>query len=64
MEVALVGIEVMNKMLDAFIIEKIKKEEKQQWEPLPLTLELPIDERRPQEADEQDPKKVFIQIRF
>ena len=51
-------------MLDAFIIEKIKKEEQQQWEPLPLSLELPIDERQEPEAREQDKKDVLIKIRF
>ncbi len=39
-------------MLDAFIIDQLRKErEKEQWEPVPLHLPIPIEERPNSEYD-------------
>ena len=54
-------------MIDAFIIEQLKKQEQEQksaWQPLPLELPLPEenweDKKDPREKDKDAPKNVRI----
>jgi hypothetical protein len=59
-------------MLDAYIIDKIKREqerqEKQQWEPIPLPLEeydpgVRIERKKEEEKEEDRRGVVIIQVR-
>lgn len=44
-------------MLEAFIIDQLKRAEEQQWEPLFPTLEISLDDDPPKEEEE---KKIRI----
>ena len=46
-------------MLDAYIIEKLKKEkEEKKWEPLPLTVEVEENDPEINDQKDEDPKKA------
>ena len=54
-------------MLDAFIIEEMKKQiEQGEWQPLPLTMELPNPDKKEEESEPEDDhtEKKAVVIRF
>jgi hypothetical protein len=66
MRIATLTIEEVEAMLDAYIIEQLKKET-EEVQPLPLTLELPEFEEKEEEKDREkkkDPAREIAVIRF
>lgn len=52
-------------MLDAYIINKLKKEkEEEKWEPLPLTVEVEEQEQEREEDDKKAPQHQTLKFVF